>query len=605
LKLCAERKARQTRLEPPKPAERPREDEQIVGPKNLKPSPAKKVPRAPRRERNRIPIELAPAHHEARGRTPRIVLPEGESPAWSEKLPDLIDDVPPLCRRDVVEDRAAIDGVERTGAFQIAGEHETDARSLLFSAGDLDEGGGLVSADDLIGPAQLRQKNRRRTGPAPEVEDRAGAFVQKMEAIAEPLDSAPGEIVLVLSREAEAVADQRVIALRVAIELACNWPGPGIALGWTRRRFQHSQEDTKGPCVQKPQRRRFVRTENPVKIHSELVLDEVLLSTVIPVYQGSAYLRDLVAALSEVRERFEATGAPVRLAEAIFVDDGSIDRSESILDELAREHDWISVISLSRNFGQHPATIAGILHASGDWIASLDEDLQHHPRHLAALLRHAVRNGSDIVYAKPEGAVHQARWRDVGSSGFKRLVSLITGNPFIRQFNSFRMMRGSIARAAASVCANDPYFDIAACWFTKRVGVLPLPLHDERFAVSKTSGYNFRSLLRHGARMMASSELKFLRFGAAVGALTLVASVVMSLVVIFLRFFRPETIEARGWVSLVLVTSFFGGLISFLAGIILELTTALSVRAKGKPTFFVIDRSRDALLFDWAQSGDP
>lgn len=333
-------------------------------------------------------------------------------------------------------------------------------------------------------------------------------------------------------------------------------------------------------------------------------MDKVLLSVVVPVYQGTPYLRDLVSALSEVRERLDAAGGPVRLAEAIFVDDGSIDRSELVLRELARENDWITVITLSRNFGQHPATVAGILHASGDWVASIDEDLQHHPRHLTALLQHAVRNGSDIVYAKPEGAVHQALWRDAGSSAFKSFVSLITGNPFIRQFNSFRMMRGSIARAAASVCANDPYFDIAACWFTKRVGVLPLPMRDERFALSRASGYDFRSLLRHGARMMASSELKFLRFGAAAGALTLFASVVMSLAVIFLRFFRPETIEARGWVSLVLVTSFFGGLISFLAGIILELTTALSVRAKGKPTFFVVDRSRDEILRDWARSGD-
>lgn len=333
-------------------------------------------------------------------------------------------------------------------------------------------------------------------------------------------------------------------------------------------------------------------------------MNKVLLSVVVPVYQGSAYLPDLVSALKQERERFEAAGDPVRLAEAIFVDDGSVDRSESVLRELARENDWVTVITLSRNFGQHPATIAGILHASGDWVASIDEDLQHHPRHLAALLRHAVRNGSDIVYAKPEGAVHRAFWRDAGSSVFKRFVGLVTRNPFVRQFNSYRMMRGTIARAAAAVCANDPYFDIAACWFTNRIGVLPLEMHDQRFALSGASGYDFRSLLRHGARMMASSELKFLRFGAAAGALTLFASVVMSLVVIFLRFFRPETIQARGWVSLVLVTSFFGGLISFLAGITLELATALSVRAKGKPTFFVVDRGRDAILTDWARGGE-
>ncbi|NND01630.1 MAG: glycosyltransferase, partial [Acidimicrobiia bacterium] len=87
------------------------------------------------------------------------------------------------------------------------------------------------------------------------------------------------------------------------------------------------------------------------------------LSVVVPVYSGEDHLVDLVSELDVVRKQWEAEEAPIRLGEVIFVDDASIDGSASVLAKIETEHPWIRVITLSRNFGQHPATVAGILHA--------------------------------------------------------------------------------------------------------------------------------------------------------------------------------------------------------------------------------------------------
>jgi glycosyltransferase involved in cell wall biosynthesis len=236
----------------------------------------------------------------------------------------------------------------------------------------------------------------------------------------------------------------------------------------------------------------------------------VFLSTVTPVYRGAKTLRELVEALGEVRRELESRNSPIHLAESIFVDDGSEDGSMRLLRELSAEHPWVTLVCLSRNYGQHPATMAGILHASGDWIATLDEDLQHHPRHLLGLLKLAVSEGYDVVYANPQARVHQSLFRDLGSSLYKWLIGRLSDNPNVRLFNSFRMMRGSVARAASAVAAHSTYFDIAVSWFTSRIGTKTLPLLDLRYARERESGYRFGSLLSHARRLLHSSDASWI-----------------------------------------------------------------------------------------------
>jgi glycosyltransferase involved in cell wall biosynthesis len=325
-------------------------------------------------------------------------------------------------------------------------------------------------------------------------------------------------------------------------------------------------------------------------------MDRVYLSTVTPVYRGEHYLRRLVDEIREVREALDRDGLPVEIVEAIFVDDASVDGSVNVLAELAEAHAWVKVVSLSRNFGQHPATVAGVLHSSGDWIATLDEDLQHRPRFLVDLLARAASESYDLVYAEPRGAVHGSFLRDATSGSYKAFVSWVAANPQIRRFNSFRMMRGSVARAAASVASRTTYFDIALCWFTDRVTSLPLPLKELRADEQGRSGYGIRALLSHARRMLVSSEIKPLRLGAAMGIGALGLSVLGGALTLVLKLFYPELIEVRGWTSLFLALTFFGGLLSLLTGIALEYLSDLHLQALGRPAFFVVDRSKDALL---------
>jgi glycosyltransferase involved in cell wall biosynthesis len=335
-------------------------------------------------------------------------------------------------------------------------------------------------------------------------------------------------------------------------------------------------------------------------------MEEVYLSAVVPVYQGAAFLRDLVRELGALRASFEAEGAPVRLVEAIFVDDASVDDSFALLTQLQAEHDWVKVIPLSRNFGQHPATVAGILHSCGDWVATLDEDLQHPPKYVRQLLVEGVTKRCDVVYANPERGAHESYFRDLSSRLSKGIVAAVTGNPEVRKFNSFRLVRGGVARAAAAVSTRRTYLDVALCWFTNRIGTVTLPLRDARYITQKRSGYNLRGLLRHGRRLLLSSEIKLLRLGASIGGLALVVSVVLAAVTVCLKLQVPGMIDVPGWTSLFLTILFFGGLISLLVGIVLEYMANAYLQTLGQPTFFVVDRSKDELLLRFLKrTGEP
>jgi len=328
------------------------------------------------------------------------------------------------------------------------------------------------------------------------------------------------------------------------------------------------------------------------------------LSAVIPVYSGARYLEKLVEELNDVRTKWADENAVVALTEAIFIVDEAIDRSAEVLDELAGVHSWITVLHLSRNFGQHPATTAGILQTTGDWVITLDEDMQHPPSKIEAMLHQAAISGIDVVYACPEQAVHESVFRDYSSRIYKKIIGYLAGNENIQLFNSFRLIRGSIARAASGVCGHDTYFDVALSWFSQRIGTVVMALKDDRVIQSGKSGYNIQKLFSHARRMIVSTHMKALRVGAVLGAIGLISSFAYGGYVLSAGLLFHINSGARGWSSLMVVVLFFGGVSTFMSGMLLEYIAVILLHTQGKPAFFIVDRRSDALLLEWLQAGD-
>ena len=234
-------------------------------------------------------------------------------------------------------------------------------------------------------------------------------------------------------------------------------------------------------------------------------MSHLLISVVVPVFLGEHTLPALVTELARAADRWESERLPIKLVEVIFVDDGSRDGSAQVLAALQQQHSWVRVITFAKNFGQHPATMAGIVQTCGDWIVTLDEDLQHHPKHIREMLALAVRDGLDVVYARPSGSVHESIFRDGTAHLCKALIAALTANPRIRDFNSFRLIRGDTARAAAAAATGETYLDVALGWFSDRFGTHTVAMKDRRYIEKKCSGWTTRGLLSHARRMLVSS----------------------------------------------------------------------------------------------------
>jgi dolichol-phosphate mannosyltransferase len=116
------------------------------------------------------------------------------------------------------------------------------------------------------------------------------------------------------------------------------------------------------------------------------------VSVVIPVYNNAGSLAELSARLLSALTR------SAKSFEIIFIDDGSRDNSGKLLSELAKQHETLKVILLSRNFGQHPAICAGFEHARGEITILMDADLQDSPEDIPNLLAKLETTHSDIVY---------------------------------------------------------------------------------------------------------------------------------------------------------------------------------------------------------------
>jgi glycosyltransferase involved in cell wall biosynthesis len=319
-----------------------------------------------------------------------------------------------------------------------------------------------------------------------------------------------------------------------------------------------------------------------------------LVSVVVPVYAGHRTLPDLIKRCTAIRDGH--VGIPRDLLhELIFVCDEPIDGSESLLVAVAKQLDWVRVVSLARNSGQHLASAVGILYSSGDWVLTLDEDLQHPPEMMAQTLIEALDQGLDLLYIKSTTRVHASSfYRDFASKASKLCMRIITRDDY-SVVSSFRLIRGEVARSIAISVDGKSYLDavLFSVISAKRRNVSYSKFSE--LSDARGSGYSLKKLLRHYGRLIMSAEFSGLRMLTTLGLLAGAPMLVLMLVLLVVGSLTGTQQIAPGWLSLFFLGVSMNVFLLVYAVYSLKLLSVLFSRSSGSPQFLVISRELDEL----------
>jgi polyisoprenyl-phosphate glycosyltransferase len=312
------------------------------------------------------------------------------------------------------------------------------------------------------------------------------------------------------------------------------------------------------------------------------------VSLVVPVYQGELTLGALADEVTPMTtQQRTPEGRPFRVIELLLVHDGARDDSARVMKELAQSHSFIRPVWLSRNFGQHAATCAGLASSVGEWVVTLDEDGQQCPSDIGKMLDSALRERARLVYASPTNPPPHGALRNFFSRTAKWLFATALGAG-IGRFNSFRLIEGEVARSVAAYSGPNVYLDVALSWVVGAAARCPVALREER---GRRSGYTLRRLLRHFWQLLLTSGTLPLRLIALAGGASILFALVFSVVQVW-RSLHDE-IPVQGWASTMIALCAFGGMTLVSIGIIAEYLGFSVSMAMGKPAYLIVSRPRE------------
>ena len=307
------------------------------------------------------------------------------------------------------------------------------------------------------------------------------------------------------------------------------------------------------------------------------------ISVVVPVYAGEHTLPVLIAELEKLTQpQSTPKGNDFVVCEVLLVHDCGPDRSDTTIAALGEKYGFVRPVWLSRNYGQHPATMAGMASATGDWVVTLDEDGQHDPACIPAMLDVGLENSLQLVYAEPTNPPPHGWIRNFFSNSVKSISTRVLGNRAIGRFNSFRLIDGEIARTLSAYCGNGVYLDVGLFWIAGRVGHCPMELRQES---GRASGYNFLSLARHFWRLVLTTGTRPLRLITFMGFCSMVLAIGFAVFAVYEKYTGQVPVE--GWASLAVVIAFFSGVILTALGVIAEYLAVTMGIAMGKPLYVV------------------
>ena len=303
------------------------------------------------------------------------------------------------------------------------------------------------------------------------------------------------------------------------------------------------------------------------------------ISIVVPCYNEQDTLRRLVQEIEKLRT---ALGACI--IELIFVNDGSVDHTLSVMKELSEEDQNISYISFSRNFGKEAAMYAGLCNAQGDYVAVMDADLQDPPE-LLLQMYDALKTGNyDCAAARRTDRKGEPPIRSWFARRFYRLLTRISDMELLDGVRDYRLMRRSMVDVIIKMHEYNRFskgifewVGFQKCWIE----------YENTTRNSGNSKWNFWGLTRYAIDGIVNFSEVPLSIASWLGLFMTSVSFLAVVFIVIRKLLMGDPVA--GWASTASIIVFIGGLQLFCLGIMGKYLAKVYMETKKRPHFIVAE----------------
>jgi dolichol-phosphate mannosyltransferase len=312
-----------------------------------------------------------------------------------------------------------------------------------------------------------------------------------------------------------------------------------------------------------------------------------LLSIVVPVFDEQEVLPLFVARLRPVLDQMLANGF-VSAYEVLFVDDGSRDHTVETLFDLGADWPQLQLLELRRNSGQQLAIAAGLRHARGDWLVTMDADLQDPPELLPAMLDGAAAKDVEVVYTCHADRASDGRIKSAAAAGYYRLVRRIAGVPVQPHVGDYRLMSRLVVDALNALPERHRVHRLLLPW----LGFPSITLnHTRDKRPAGTTHYSVPRLIKLTTDSVVSFTTEPLRWATLLGIGTGILSLMLACGAVAARI---AGLAIPGWASLAVMVTFIGGVQLICTGILGEYIGRVFTEVQRRPAYDVARVSRPA-----------
>jgi glycosyltransferase involved in cell wall biosynthesis len=293
-------------------------------------------------------------------------------------------------------------------------------------------------------------------------------------------------------------------------------------------------------------------------------------SIVIPVYNSEATLEELhnriCSVFKSITDEFEV----------IFVDDGSYDKSWQKLKELCKQDAKVKVIQLMRNFGQHNALMCGFHFVEGEYVITMDDDLQSPPEEIPKLIN-KIKEGYDLAYGEYESKKHNL-FRNFGSSlvqyVYKRIFNVKGG------FTAFRIVEKKLIRSILTYKKNYVFIDGLLAWNSKNIGHVSVQHNEREYG---KSSYGLKKLLTLSLNLVTNFSIVPLQIASLLGLFFALFGFGTACYFFLKKLFFGIPVE--GYTSLIIAVTIFAGIQLMTLGLIGEYLGRVHLNINNKPQY--------------------